>query len=251
MLTLREGVELRVSLGGGVDEYHRSLDPEFLRRSARHERKLVQSVPGARFSTLEDKGIPREWIAQVVRLNRARMSSKHTDSIFDAYYEEGIFVVARRHGCVTVLFDGERICAGAITIRCGTDSFGWVLAHDDAYASFRPGRLCALANIRYLAGRGVRTHHMLAGDSPYKRELGGQPARLASYLVLRSWVALRPAVVGRVALARAVHLSRGGVAAVDALAARTLGRKDAVKSVARDVVHRARRIARALLPHRA
>lgn len=249
-LTVRKGVELRVPLGGAVEEYHRSLDPEFLRRSARHERKLFRSTPAARFSTLEDEGIPREWIAQIVQLNRARMSTKHTDSVFDAHYEEGIFTVARKHGCVTVLFDGERICAGAITIRCGPESFGWVLAHDEAYAGFRPGRLCALANMRHLAGRGVRTHHMLAGDSPYKRELGGRPVPLASYLVLRSWAALTPVEVGRLALARTALVARGAIAAADAVAARTLDRQGAVTSLARDVVHRGRWIARALLPRK-
>ena len=145
---------------------------------------------------------------------------------------------------MTVLLDGERVCAGAVRIRCGTESFAWVLAHDDAYASFRPGKLCALASMRHLIGRGVRTHHLLHGDSPYKRELGGEPAPLASYLVLRSWAALRTGDVGRLALKRSALLGRRAVEAADAFAARVLKRHEPIKSLARDMVHRAQRLAR-------
>lgn len=242
-LALRGGIELRVSLTGGPEGPSRSLSPEFLKRSSRHERRFLESAPGARFSTRENGEIPREWIAEIVRLNHARMSAKKTDSVFDAYYEEGIYAVARSHGCVTAMLDGERLCAGAIVIRRGTESFGWVLAHDDAYARFRPGKLCALANMRHLADRGVRTHHMLFGDSPYKRELGGKPAALASYLVLRSWSALGPRDVARLGRERAALLARRAVDAADTLVARASRRPEPVKSLARDVVHRLRRVA--------
>jgi CelD/BcsL family acetyltransferase involved in cellulose biosynthesis len=245
-LWLREGVELRVSLAGGPEELSRSLSAEFLKRCSRHERKFLGSAPGARFSTRERGEIPREWIAEIVRLNHARMSAKKTDSVFDAHYEEGISAVARSHGCVTAMLDGERICAGAIVIRCGTESFAWVLAHDDAYAGFRPGKLCSLASMRHLAGRGVRTHHLLFGDSPYKRELGGNPAALASYLVLRSWSALTPRDVARVGRERAALLARRTVDAADALVARASSRPEPVKSLARAVVRRLRRVASAV-----
>ena len=58
-LVLREGVELRVSFAGGIEGFHRSLDPGFLKRCARYEQKLRQSAPGTRFATLEGEEIPR------------------------------------------------------------------------------------------------------------------------------------------------------------------------------------------------
>lgn len=241
---VRESADLRLDLGGGFEAYRRSLDPEFVKRCAYHERHLARAVPGASFTTVEGEDIPRAWVAEIVRLNHARMTAKSMESVFDAAYEEGIFTVARRHGCVTVLRDGDRLCAGVVNIRCGSESFGWVIGHDDAYAKFRPGRLCMLAALQELAGRGVRTHHLLLGDSPYKRELGARPAPVASYVVLRGWAALTPRDVVRVGVKRSALLSRRILETVDAIVARAVHRQEPVSSAARDVLHRAQQVVR-------
>lgn len=243
-LVLREGVELRVPLGGGLEEYHRSLSRDFLKRCRRLERKLAEALPAARFVRLEKAEVPRRWVAETVRLNRARMAAKSIRSVFDPHYEEGIFAVVREHGCVTVLLDGERVCAGDITICCGTEAFSWVLAHDDDYAAFRPGTLCGLASLRFLAESSVRTLHLLLGDSTHKREVGGKPAALASYLVLRSWTSLRPSDVLRLGRARSAILARRAVKAADLAAARVLKRPEPVKTFARHLVQEAQRLAR-------
>ena len=241
---MRQAADLRLDLASGFEAYHRSLDAEFVKRSAYHERHLARAVPGAAFATVDGEDIPREWVAEIVRLNHRRMSAKSMESVFDAVYEEGIFTVARRHGCVTVLRDGDRLCAGVVNIRCGTESFGWVIGHDDAYAKFRPGRLCMLAALRELAGRGVRTHHLLLGDSPYKRELGARPAPVACYVVLRGWAALKPSDVVRVGAKRSALASRRVLEAADAIVARVVHRREPVSSAARDAFHRARRVIR-------
>ncbi len=238
VLALRPATELRISLPDSVEEYQRTLDKDFLKRTQRYERRLSRECPSSRFTTLERGEIRRSCVADVVRLNHERMASKGTWSILDEHYENGIFSVARAHGYLTALLDGDRMCGGVIVIRCGADAFTWVIGHDNAYSMHRPGRLCQLAAIRHCIARGVRTLHFLHGESDYKKQFGGKPAPLASYVVLRSWAALRPDDVTRLLWTRSEVSVRKLIDVADAIAARALARKEPVKSFARDVVRR-------------
>jgi CelD/BcsL family acetyltransferase involved in cellulose biosynthesis len=238
VLAQHTATEMRISLPDSVEEYQLSLDKDFLKRTQRFEHRLSHACPSSRFVAVEREEIPRSWVADVVRLNHERMDSKRTQSVLDVHYEEGIFSVARAHGCLTALLDGDHVCAGVIAIRCGTDAFAWVVGHDNAYGSYRPGKLCQLASIRHCIARGVRTLHFLHGESRYKKELGGKPASLASYVVLRSWAALRPDEVTRLLWTRSEASARKLIDVADAIAARALDRKEPVKSFARDVARR-------------
>lgn len=242
LLALREGVELRIALPGNVAEYERSLAPDFLKRTQYHERRLARRYPSTTITTVERAAIPRSWIADVVRLNRERNASKGAVSVFSPHYEEGIASVARAHGQVTVLRDGDRVFAGVINIRTGPDAYFWVIGHDSAFGKFSPGTLCLLASIRHCIVGGVRTFHLLQGESEYKRAVGGKPARLASYVVLRSWAALTMQDIQRLFLRHTVRLAREAVATADRLAERLpLVHKAPFASLAREVLRRMRR----------
>ncbi len=244
VLALSEAKELRAWLPATVEDYERTLDREFLKRVRYHERRFARECPSSRVVTLERDEIPRGWVADVVRLNRERMALKKTRSVFDERYEEGIFSVARAHGYVTVLRDGERLCAGSIIIRCGADAFAWVIGHDSSYDRFRPGTLCALAAIRHAVVRGVRTMHFLHGESDYKTAFGGKPVPLASYVILRSWAALKPEDVSRLLLKHSTLLARKVIDAADVPAERVLKRRAPIKTFLRDVAHRVGQAAR-------
>jgi hypothetical protein len=244
VLVVGEAVELRITLPASVAEYEASLAKDFVTRIRYHERRLARDLPSARFATLERAEIPRSWIADVIELNRRRMASKNMESVFSERYEEGIARVVREHGCVTVLLDGSRVCAGVVDVHCGPEAFGWVIGHDDAYGKHRPGRLCQLMAIRHCIGRGIRTLHMLHGESPYKRDFGGQSAPLASYVVLRDWASARPTDVARVCQKHLLRFARHSLATGDRVAERVLGKRTALTSFARAVAHRARRISR-------
>ena len=129
--------------------------------------------------------------------------------------------------------------AAAGDIHCGSEAFGWVVGYDDAYARYHPGRLCDLAAIRCCIERGIRTYHLLHGDSRHKRDLGGTPARLASYVILRSWRAARPADVGRSCWVRLVRFVRLLVARADRWIGQGYGRTP-LKSFVRAIAHRPR-----------
>ena len=235
---------MRVPLPPSVAEYERGLSAEYMRHTRYHARRLARERPSMRFTTLERADIPRSWIADVVRLNHERMASKNTESVISPRYEDGIFRVVRAHGSVTVLHDGSRVCAGVIEVLCGSEAFGWVIGHDNAYGKYRPGRLCQMAAIRHCIGRGMRTLHFLHGESQYKREVGGKGARLASYLVLRSWGSLRPGDVGRLCRRHLVRLARCSIERTDPVAQRVLRRRTPLMSIARAVSQRARRLGR-------
>jgi CelD/BcsL family acetyltransferase involved in cellulose biosynthesis len=242
MLAVGGATEMRVTLPATLPEYERTLSKSFLGRCRHDERRLARELPSARFETREGAEVPPRWISEVVRLNRARMTAKNGRSVFGGAYEEGISQVARRHGCVTVLHDGTRIYAGVVDVRCGTDLFGWVIGHDDAYGRFGPGRLVQLAAVRHAIARGCRTIHLLHGESSHKQAFGGRVAPLAEYVILRSWAALRPADLGAALRNDAVRLARRHVDRVDALAQRVLGRRGApVKSWLQSLVRTARR----------
>lgn len=242
-LALHEASEMRISLPATLADYERTLSKDFLSRCRHDERRLARELPSAQFATREGADIPAQWIAEVVRLNRERQASKNGRSVFGPEYEEGISRVARRHGCVTVLHDGSRVYAGVIDIRCGTDVFGWVIGHDNAFGKLRPGRLVQVAGIRYCVSHGYRTLHYLHGESSYKQEVGGRVVRLAEYVLLRSWSALRPSDVERAIEKQAVRLARRSVDRADGLARRVLGRPGApVKSWLQSVARAARRL---------
>jgi CelD/BcsL family acetyltransferase involved in cellulose biosynthesis len=244
VLAIEEAIESRISLPGSFADYERIVGKEFSSSTRYHLRRLARERPSTRFATLEGAQIPRSWIADVVQLNRDRMASREVASVFDERYEEGIARVARAHGYVTVLLDGSRVCAGVINILSGPEAFGWVTGHDDAYRRYCPGRLCQLEGIRHAIARGTRTFHLLHGDSPYKQELGGRSARLASYVVLRDWAWARPADAVRVCRSRFMRLARRSIKAGDRAAVRVLGGRTPLTSFVRRVVRRARRLAR-------
>ena len=244
-LVVRHVTERRVSLPGSVEEYERTLGKDTRAQLRYLERRLARDHPGARFATAEGDDVPRAWIAEVVRLHHARMASKSTRSTIDAAYEEGIYRVARAHGAVTALLDGDRVCGGVVYVLAGPEVFGWVIGHDDAYARYRPGKLCQVAAFRHCIARGARTYHFLMGDAGYKRELGGAPAEVASYAVLRSWASLRPGDVARVVARRLARDARRVVAQADRLAARLLPHRPApLTTLARALAGRARAAAR-------
>jgi CelD/BcsL family acetyltransferase involved in cellulose biosynthesis len=245
VLALREATEMRVRLPSSMEEYERTLSEKFVSQTRYHERRLARDHPSMRFTTLERADIPRSWIADVVRLNRERMASKNTRSVFTDHYENGIFRVARAHGAVTILHDGSNLCGGVIYIHCISEAFGWVVGHDNAYGMYRPGRLCQLAGVRHCIASGVRTVHFLHGESPYKRDLGGRSVALASYVVLRNWWSLRLSEVGRVCWKHALRLGRRSVDAADRVARRVFDAEAApVRSLVTSIAQRARRLGR-------
>jgi CelD/BcsL family acetyltransferase involved in cellulose biosynthesis len=245
VLELRKDDELRVALPETLLEYHRSLAKKFRNDCRYYERRVARELPAASITTVEGGDIPPGWIADVLRLHRERMVAMGTRSALDAHYEEGVVAVARRHGFVTVLRDGDRIYAGLVGVRRGPDAVAWVLGVDGAYARFSPGKLCMLAAIAHLVGRGVRTYRFLLGDALYKRQLGARPVALASYVVLRSWGALRREDVLRVGAKNASLAARRTLAAADALAARALHRHEPLRSFLRRAVRRAAPLLRA------
>ncbi|HYD42888.1 MAG TPA: GNAT family N-acetyltransferase [Anaeromyxobacter sp.] len=241
-LAVHEATELRIALPATLAEYERTLSQDFVRRCRHDERRVARELPAARFETREGPDIPPWWISEVVRLNRDRMAAKNGRSVFSREYEEGISRVARRHGCVTVLHDGARVYAGVVDIRCGTDVFGWVIGHDDAFGKLGPGRLVQLAATRHCIARGYRTIHLLHGQSSYKQAVGGRVAELAEYVVLRSWSALRPRDLVRVAGNEGARFARRSVDRADEFARRALGRRGApVRSLLQSLVRTARR----------
>jgi CelD/BcsL family acetyltransferase involved in cellulose biosynthesis len=243
-LALRDVTEMRIALPGSVEEFEGALESKVRSALRYHRRRLAREHPSVRLDTREREEIPRSWIAEVVRLNRERMASKHTESVFSPHYEEGIFRVARAHGYATVLHDGSRIWAGTIDVRCGPEVFGWVIGHDNAFGTYSPGMQCQLAAVEHSIARGARTFHLMQGESRYKRELGGSTARLAAYVVLRSWASLRLLDVSRLCEKRVVRLARRSLEGGDRIAERLLHRKAALSSLARAVAHRSGRLGR-------
>jgi hypothetical protein len=241
-LAVREAIELRIALPGEVEAYEQALDREFLKRMQYHERRLARRHPTTCITTLERSAIPRSCISDVVRLNRERRTVKGSVSVFSARYEDGIASVARAHGQVTVLRDREQVCAGVINIVTGPDAYFWVIGHASAYNRFSPGTLCLLASIRHGIACGVRTFHLLHGESEYKRAVGGKPAPLAAYVILRSWADARPDDLRRLVVKHATRRARGAIRTADRLAARLRMSRDApFTSLAREALRRVRR----------
>jgi hypothetical protein len=240
-LAVREAIELRIALPGEVEAYEQTLDREFLKRMQYHQRRLARRHPATRITTLERSAIPRSCIADVVRLNRERRTVKGSVSVFSARYEDGIARVARAHGQVTVLRDGEQVCAGVINIVTGPDAYFWVIGHASAYNRFSPGTLCLLASIRHCIACRVRTFHLLQGESEYKRAVGGKPAPLAAYVIVRSWMDVRPEDLWRLVVKHATTRARDATRAADRLAVRLRIPGEApFTSLAREALRRVR-----------
>ena len=101
-----------------------------------------------------------------------------------------------------------------------------------------------MAAIRHYIDRGIRTFHLLHGESQYKRDLGGKRARLASYVVLRSWASLRPGDVATLGRKHLLRMARRSIERADRVAQRVLDGRTPLMSIARAVSQRARRLGR-------
>ena len=102
-----------------------------------------------------------------------------------------------------------------------------------------------MAAIRHYIDRGIRTFHLLHGESQYKRDLGGTSVRLASYVVLRNWASLSPVDVATLGRKHLLGMARRSIGRVDRVAQRVLDGRTPLTSLARWVAGRARKLGRA------
>jgi hypothetical protein len=178
--------DIVVDLPDTSEKYLASLGKNLRRNLRRFYRKIEQDHPSFSFQMFSDDDVTEHEIRNVVALNRARMINKNKSPSID---DEGIAIMTehtKRSGLVCVVTIDNKICAGAITFRTGTNFFLTVIAHDPQFDAYGLGTICCSHMISECIKRGGKEFHFLWGRYDYKIALNGVQRDLNQIVIFRS-----------------------------------------------------------------
>lgn len=138
-----------------------------------HGNRLKRNYPGLAFRVYTDGNIPEAHVADIVALNRARMTTKNKASEIDAAETARLARLVRERGLASVMILDGRVVAGTVCSRVGGNYFMHINAHDPAHDDARLGKLCCYMTICDCIGRGGKEFHFMWGRFEYKYLLLG------------------------------------------------------------------------------
>jgi hypothetical protein len=179
-----------VDLPSTADKYLAQLSGSSRRKLKRKIEKFEQDFPSARFEVREAAAIDECTMKTIIELNHTRMAGKNRLSLIDERETERMIRLAKECGMVAVVRIDERICAGAISFRSGSNYFLNAIAHDPAYDGHSLGTLCCYWTVCAAIERGAREFHFLWGRYDYKQTLLGVERNLDKIEIYRSRFAM-------------------------------------------------------------
>jgi hypothetical protein len=154
-------------------EYEKNLGKSTRKTIRYYSNKLARNFPSFSHQFYINEDIKEEHVRAILKLREARVTAKkryHHDSEESI---ERVINLARLSGLVTVMLIENRVCAGTINFRSGSNFIGHVLTHDSAYNDFRIGTLCAYMAISEAIARGGTRFELGSGRYEYKSSLLG------------------------------------------------------------------------------
>lgn len=169
-----------VALPGSLDEYLAGLSSNFRSQVRRHHRRVVEN-PEVEFRRVDtdDAG---SFARELVRLNRARMSEKGTESTFETEAFRSFFLDAipgladEGIAWMDTIVHGERVLAAALTLLHADRMYFYSAGFDDSVSALRPGTALHLEVIMRGIERGYVSYDLLRGREPYKYRWGSTDA---------------------------------------------------------------------------
>ena len=166
--------------------------------------RLRREQPTFQFQLSHQQRSDPDDVHALLQLHRQRIVARKLASPVDQDEEQRIQQMVQRCGMVGVARIRGRCAGGAIAYCHGAVASGRVLAHDNAYDSYRLGFLCAyLMACHCIEQGGLRQFHFGWGGQEYKFHLGAQERILSDVIVYRSpWQRLRLAPMAAALTAR-------------------------------------------------
>jgi CelD/BcsL family acetyltransferase involved in cellulose biosynthesis len=174
-----------VQLPGDMESYLAGLGRETRYNSRRYRRRIEKEHPGVAFATTPGATIEQSAILRIIDLNRARMLVKGHTSGIDEQFAQRLVLLMRECGLVVTATVEGTIIGGALLSHVDNDYFLHVIAHDDEFGKYGPGRLCLVQAITDLIDRGGERFHLLWGEYDYKTQLGAVDTSLYSLVLYR------------------------------------------------------------------
>lgn len=175
------------------DAFVRRFERKF-RKELGREKRVFESIPGARFEVIADLQQAARVFAELDRMQAARMRALGRDYWLDGPNVANFYQQLLRDGLprgetvITALFVGDEVVAALLGVIAG-DHYAMVrLGQAGApWSHFSPGRLVIMETMRVLRERGLRRFDFTIGDYDYKRRLGAVPVPLIELIEAASW----------------------------------------------------------------
>jgi hypothetical protein len=178
--------DIRLALPASTDEYMARLGSHTRAAVRRYRRNLQRDFPSCRFQVYDGNEASAEQVAQIVTLNRARMSAKGKASYYTDAAVGQLVQLVRQYGVLCVATIDGRICGGAICMRVRSTYQLVVLAHDPRFDAYRLGRLCCCFSICHAIEQGGARYVFGWSRYDYKFRLLGRLAPLYRVVLYRS-----------------------------------------------------------------
>jgi uncharacterized protein (DUF1697 family) len=182
-----EKEEFAIMLPATPDEYTASLGKATRSNIKRYTRRLAQNFPSFTHRTYENEEVDEQHVRDIINISKVRMTGKKKKFSVDETMTEGLVRLAKACGFVNVVMVDDRLCAGSISYRIGSNYFAFVNAHDAEFDSYWLGTLCYYFTICESILRGGKQLHMGWGRYDYKSRLLGVQQDFDSLVIYRSY----------------------------------------------------------------
>jgi CelD/BcsL family acetyltransferase involved in cellulose biosynthesis len=141
-------------------------------------------------------------------MSKARMKIKKKTFAVDEEMAKRLIQLAKVCGLVNVVLINDRLCAGSLSYRIGSNYFAFVNAYDADYEHYWLGILCYYFTIRESILRGGKELHMGFGRYEYKNRLLAVQRDFDRIVIYRSYGKLALNSVSAVKTACQGHVRR-------------------------------------------
>jgi len=155
-----------------VDAYRASLGAKTRRELGRKWRKLQNDVPGVRLDFYEKDAISEDLVHAVVEMNRVRMRTLGSVSMYDDEQEARLLRVSRESGIAVTVSTDDTLVAVDIMHRVGAHATLQMHGHDPGFASFSVGLRVTYEAVCEAIRRHLVAAHFGWGREDYKQHLG-------------------------------------------------------------------------------
>ena len=169
-----------IALPGSLDEYLAGLSRNFRSQVRRHHRKVLKH-PEVEFRQV-DADEAGSFARELVRLNRARMSDKGTESSFETEAFRNFFLDAvpgladEGIAWMDTMIQGDKVLAATLTLLHADRMYFYSAGFDDSASALRPGTALHLEVLTRGIERGYVSYDFLRGGEPYKYRWGATEA---------------------------------------------------------------------------
>lgn len=172
--------------------------------------RIRRAFPSFRYEVFQKEAVQPRHICDIIKLACAEEDERTGNFSGGADETQALLALVRRHGGVAVATVGDRVCAGAIVYRVGTNYFVPLTVHDPGYAGYRLDLLSFYLTVCDCIARGGSECHFPWGRHDHKAMLPGTRRELDRLMVYRPGAPMlrNAGTVLKTAFSGALHRAR-------------------------------------------